>query len=120
MRVLAYLGLSLAASPAIAGVAAFSNSNSTLIERELLNVTRCGTGEHVVTKKNDTGPTVNGCGVGALAGQIPPNLVFEECCNNHDRCYGKSFCLQYMRITGERIFFLYPLTPVHMQQSVKW
>lgn len=51
---------------------------------------RCPSGQQAVTKPNNIAPSTNGCGTGILAGKLPEEDLFHECCNAHDRCYGKT------------------------------
>ena len=52
---------------------------------------RCPKGQQAVIKPDDKPTDGNGCGVGILAGKLPFEKDFHECCNEHDRCYGKRF-----------------------------
>ncbi|PPJ53272.1 hypothetical protein CBER1_11935 [Cercospora berteroae] len=50
------------------------------------DTTRCGPGQHAITKPNARPITVNGCGSVKNHAKVP-ELGFHVCCNAHDTCY---------------------------------
>jgi hypothetical protein len=67
---------------AVATTTAFDTTCNHTLERRGLK-DRCPTGQHAVRKPGGKPSLVNGCGVGPLAGNLPLEKYFHECCNAH-------------------------------------
>ena len=79
--------LTLALTAAVGAIDSEAASKHTLNTRG--HGDRYRKSQHAVAKPDDKPIKPNGCGTGIFAGNLPFEKHFHECCNSHDRCYGK-------------------------------